>query len=83
MENGLTSDELKSISSFIEAMDTYSKTKHAEIVYGKCIKADKLQLALKVAYKYNLKMVGHSDTVMAVALAMMPSKTKYNEKTTT
>lgn len=58
--------------SLIHEMEWYAKKKHAEIVYRKCIKADRLKWAMKIAYHYGLQDEGkNDDTVMSIGLALM------------
>lgn len=58
--------------SLTDEMRWYFKKKHAEIVYGKCVKAKKYKLAMKIAYKYGLQDESkNDDTVNSFALALM------------
>lgn len=57
--------------NLIGEMEWYAKKKHAEIVYRKCIKANKHKWAMKIAYHYGLQDENKKDdTVMAFGLAL-------------
>jgi len=53
---------------FSEIQDFANKTK-AKIVYAKCVKANKIELARKIAKKYELS-VEHDDCVFAFSFAI-------------
>lgn len=49
---------------------------HAKIVYDKCVSANKLMLAAKIAHKYGIEdHRTNDDTLTAFALAAIASKT--------
>lgn len=55
----------------LEEIVTWSKEEHAKIVYRKCIRLKKIDLANKIALKYNLREHIESDVVIACGLALL------------
>ena len=63
---------------FINELSLYAKKKHAEIVFKKCLKAGKLKIAQKIAWKYEIQIKGPSDIVMATGMAMIANEKLNN-----
>lgn len=50
----------------------FPKIQHANVVYRKCINANKLKLAMNIGFKYGLQdETKNDDTVMSLRLAIM------------
>jgi len=53
--------------NLLNEIQNFSKTRHAEIVYKKCIRNKKFNLAEKIRFKYNL-INKHDDMIMSTIL---------------
>jgi hypothetical protein len=53
----------------------------AQIVYRKCIRAGKIELARNIAYKYNVPVDRPDDMVISLSIAMMYRDHKSNQST--
>jgi len=53
----------------IEDLQKYANNTKALRVYHKAVKLKKIDLAIKIAKKYNLQVTGNSDTVTALMMA--------------
>lgn len=56
--------------TLLNALQGYGSNRKAEIVYRKCLRAGKMDLARKIKFKYALRTEIMSDQVMAFAMSL-------------
>lgn len=58
-------------SSLLNESLQYGRNKRAEVVYRKCLRAGKVNLAMKIRRIYNIELLGTDDMIVALGTAMM------------